>query len=547
MTGLENTTLYNEDMKGITTSSSSFEQFIRGDALYVDKTSYIYKLIKNPARNFYFISRPRRFGKSLFCNTLESLFKGDKELFKGLYIYDKYDFKSYPVLHFDFNNMDADSIEDFIKGLKGKILLQAEKVGIDIDSSYGPTMMFEMLIEKLYRRDGEIVIIQDEYDAPLTSAAIGDPEMSEGVRKALNSFYATIKNKAGMIRFCFITGVVKLSNLSIFSAMNNLVDLSMDKEFSGAFGYTDEELDEYFGEGIDEYLEANPEVYESREEFREKIRDYYDGYRFSPESETRVYNPVSIGFFFNDGCKFDEYWKDTGSTSFAINLARKHNLGNVVTDEQAISNYAFSTFDIADLNRNNVSEDVLLALLYFSGYLSIKEPLRNGISLSFPNREVAAAFSYGLVQWYIGSDSAAMTLSNMVADAVEEGNTDKLMMAIESYFSSIPYSAYDNTHERTFQGFLMNLFLAASMIVHSEDGTSDGRIDITLEGPSDFWIFELKVDKSADEAISQIDAKKYAEKYGYLKVADRIHRIHKIGINFLSGKRNIEEWVSKDS
>ena len=135
----------------------------------------------------------------------------------------------------------------------------------------------------------------------------------------------------------------------------------------------------------------------------------------------------------------------------------------------------------------------------------------------------------------------------MVADAVEEGNTDKLMMAIESYFSSIPYSAYDNTHERTFQGFLMNLFLAASMIVHSEDSTSDGRIDITLEGPSDFWIFELKVDKSADEAISQIDAKKYAEKYGYLKVTDRILRIHKIGINLSSDKRNIEEWVSKDS
>ena len=142
MTGLENTTLYNEDMKGIAISSASFELFIREDALYVDKTRYIYKIVKNPARNFCFISRPRRFGKSLFCNTLESLFKGDKELFKGLYIYDKYDFKPYPVLHFDFNNMDADSIEDFIKGLKGKILLQAEKVGIDIDSSYGPTMMF---------------------------------------------------------------------------------------------------------------------------------------------------------------------------------------------------------------------------------------------------------------------------------------------------------------------------------------------------------------------------------------------------------------------
>ena len=522
--------IYTVDVKGITTSSASFELFIREDMLYVDKTSYIYKIVKNPARNFYFISRPRRFGKSLFCNTLESLFKGDKELFKGLYIYDKCDFAPYPVLHFDFSGIPMLTLDGFLSSFRNQIRIAVKQFGIAVSDTDDPATAFENAINEIHEKHGEIVIIIDEYDDPLITATLRNKPFLDDIREAFNSFYKTIKKNAGKVRFFFMTGVVKLSNLSIFSAMNNLVDLSMDKEFARAFGYTDEELDEYFGEGIDE-----------------KIRDYYDGYRFSPESETRVYNPVSIGFFFNNGCRFDEYWKDTGSTSFAINLARKHNLDNVVTDEQAISNYAFSTFDIADLNRNNVSEDVLLALLYFSGYLSIKEPLRNGISLSFPNREVAAAFSYGLVQWYIGSDSAAMTLSNMVADAVEEGNTDKLMMAIESYFSSIPYSAYDNTHERTFQGFLMNLFLAASMIVHSEDSTSDGRIDITLEGPSDFWIFELKVDKSADEAISQIDAKKYAEKYGYLKVTDRIRRIHKIGINFSSDKRNVEEWISKDS
>ena len=539
--------IYTVDVKGITTSSASFELFIRSDMLYVDKTSYICKLIKNPARNFYFISRPRRFGKSLFCNTLESLFKGDKELFKGLYIYDKYDYAPYPVLHFDFSGIPMLTLDGFLSSFRNQIRIAVKQFGIAVSDTDDPATAFENAINEIHEKYGEMVIIIDEYDDPLITVTLRNKPFLDDIREAFNSFYKTIKKNAGKVRFFFMTGVVKLSNLSIFSAMNNLVDLSMDKEFAGAFGYTDEELDEYFGEGIDEYLEANPGVYESREEFREKIKSYYDGYRFSPESETRVYNPVSIGFFFNDDCRFDEYWKDTGSTSFAINLARKHNLGNVVTDEQAISKYAFSTFDIADLNKKNVSEDALLALLYFSGYLSIKEPLRNGISLSFPNREVSAAFSYGLVQWYIGSDSAAMTLSNMVADAVEEGNTDKLMMAIESYFSSIPYSAYDNTHERTFQGFLMNLFLAASMIVHSEDSTSDGRIDITLEGPSDFWIFELKVDRSADEALSQIDAKKYAEKYGYLKVTDRIHHIHKIGINFSSGKRNIEEWVSKDS
>ena len=498
-------TVYNDDMKQSQTGVPEFRNLIEEDFIYVDKTGYIAKLLQM-RRRYYFISRPRRFGKSLFCNTLESLFKGEKELFKGLYIYDKYDFKPYPVLHFDFSGIPMLTLDGFLSSFRNQIRLAVKQFDITVSDTDDPATAFENAINEIHEKHGEIVIIIDEYDDPLITATLRNKPFLDDIREAFNSYYKTIKKNAGKIRFFFMTGVVKLSNLSIFSAMNNLVDLSMDKEFAGAFGYTDEELDEYFGDGIDEYLEANPGVYESREEFREKIRDYYDGYRFSPESETRVYNPVSIGFFFNNGCRFDEYWKDTGSTSFAINLARKHNLGNVVTDEQAI-----------------------------------------GFSLSFPNREVATAFSYGLVQWYIGSDSAAMTLSNMVADAVEEGNTDKLMKVIESYFSSIPYSAYDNTHERTFQGFLMNLFLAASMIVHSEDSTSDGRIDITLEGPSDFWIFELKVDRSADEAISQIDTKKYAEKYGYLKVTDRIHRIHKIGINFSSDKRNIEEWISKDS
>ena len=280
--------------------------------------------MKNPARNFYFISRPRRFGKSLFCATLESLFKGEKELFKGLYINDRYDFKPYPVLRFELNNMPLLDIDGFISDLRYKVESAVEGYPLEFRENEAPSTMLSRAIDTLYREYGEVVIIIDEYDAPLTST-LSNPEMAEKIRSVLNSFFATLKNKAAKLRFCFITGVVKLSNLSIFSAMNNLVDLSMDKEFSGAFGYADEELDEYFGDGIDEYLEANPGVYESREEFREKIRDYYDGYRFSPESETRVYNPVSIGFFFYKECTFSNYWDKTGNSSFAVELARRHN------------------------------------------------------------------------------------------------------------------------------------------------------------------------------------------------------------------------------
>ena len=543
MTGLENTTLYNEDMKGITTSSSSFEQFIRGDALYVDKTSYIYKLIKNPARNFYFISRPRRFGKSLFCNTLESLFKGDKELFKGLYIYDKYDFKSYPVLHFDFNNMDADSIEDFIKGLKGKILLQAEKVGIDIDSSYGPTMMFEMLIEKLYRRDGEIVIIQDEYDAPLTSAAIGDPEMSEGVRKALNSFYATIKNKAGMIRFCFITGVVKLSNLSIFSAMNNLVDLSMDKEFSGAFGYTDEELDEYFGEGIDEYLEANPEVYESREEFREKIRDYYDGYRFSPESETRVYNPVSIGFFFYKECTFSNYWIKTGATSFAVALARNVNLSKILSsDDLKATITAFDTFDISDIREKNLTERKIIAMLYYTGYLSIESYDEPYIHLSFPNAEVAASFVNHLIEQYSSDKNMEFDgWAKEFYDACQDGNEENLMRKLTEYFDAFSYELIGDEKERFYHAIFHAIFFLTGIYSITEDRGLRGRADEVIITSDSLWIFELKVDGSVDKALEQIEAKGYADKYAGM-INRRKLKVHKVGISFSSKTRKIESW-----
>ena len=542
MTGIENTTLYNEDMKGISTDNASFEFFRKNDVLYVDKTEFIYKLLCAWPRRFFFVSRPRRFGKSLFCNSLESLFKGEKELFKGLYIYDKYDFKPYPVLHFDFNNMDADSIEDFIKALKGKILLQAGNAGIDIDSSYGPAMMFEMLIERLYRRDGEIVIIQDEYDAPLTSAAIGNPEMAEGIRKTLNSFYATIKNKAGMIRFCFITGVVKLSNLSIFSAMNNLVDLSMDKEFAGAFGYTDEELDEYFGEGIDEYLEANPGKYKSREEFREKIRNYYDGYRFSPESETRVYNPVSIGFFFNDGCKFSNYWYKTGGSALVVKLAENFRLEDLLYDDIQISEFSLVAFDISKLNRNEGKTDTAFraALLYYTGYLSIKAATEEKILLGFPNNEVSSSFTNYLLEKYSKDDEKSRLLVTDARIAAKEGKTEEIIRALNAFYDQCTSVLISKRYEQPYQLIMHMFFVAAGCRVVAELPTKLGRIDNSMEIGKHIYLFELKIDKSADEAISQIQEKKYGDIFREEMKKGKI--LHLIGIDFSSEKRTIRNY-----
>ena len=544
MTGLENTTLYNEDMKGIATDNASFEFFRKNDVLYVDKTEFIYKLLCAWPRRFFFVSRPRRFGKSLFCNTLESLFKGDKELFKGLYIYDKYDFKPYPVLRFDFSGMPMITLDGFLSSFRNQIRNAVKQFGITVSDADDPVTAFENAINEIHEKYGEMVIIIDEYDDPLITATLAKKAFVDDIREVFNSFYKTIKKNTWKFRFFFMTGVVKLSNLSIFSAMNNLIDLSMDKEFAGAFGYTYEELDEYFGEGIDEYLEANPGKYKSREEFREKIRSYYDGYRFSPESETRVYNPVSIGFFFSDDCKFDNYWIRTASSALAITLARNIDLSRFMTgNDLETSSMDFVTFDISVITDRNADEGQILALLYYTGYLTISRPSFDGCALRFPNEEVEVSFVKGLIGMYFGSNVKLNSLSANVYNACNEGNTEKLIDAIGKYFNALPYSIYGGkTYESTFQGLLLGLFISAGMMQNGEEETPDGRMDAVAYSENDIWIFELKVDKSAEEALEQITTKGYADKFGYLTDG---RNVHKVGLNFSSETRRLESWKSE--
>ena len=543
MTGLENTTLYNEDMKGITTSSSSFEQFIRGNMLYVDKTRYIYNLVKNPVRNFHFISRPRRFGKSLFCNTLESLFKGEKELFKGLYIYDKYDFKPYPVLHFDFSGgMTMLTLDGFLSSFRNQIRNAVKQFDITVSDTDDPVTVFENAINEIHEKYGEMVIIIDEYDDPLITATLKNKPFLDDIREVFNSFCKTVKKNAGMIRFFFMTGVAKLSTLSIFSAMNNLVDLSMDKEFAGAFGYTDEELDEYFGEGIDEYLEANPGKYKSREEFREKIRNYYDGYRFSPESETRVYNPVSIGFFFNDGCKFSNYWYKTGGSALVVKLAENFRLEDLLYDDIQISEFSLVAFDISKLNRNEGKTDTAFraALLYYTGYLSIKAATEEKILLGFPNNEVSSSFTNYLLEKYSKDDEKSRLLVTDARIAAKEGKTEEIIRALNAFYDQCTSVLISKRYEQPYQLIMHMFFVAAGCRVVAELPTKLGRIDNSMEIGKHIYLFELKVDKSADEAISRIQEKKYGDIFREEMKKGKI--LHLIGIDFSSEERTIRSY-----
>ena len=390
---------YNDYMRTITTSLFSFEAFRTGDTLYVDKTMYAYRLVTNSRKNFFFLSRPRRFGKSLFCSMLHALFEGKKELFKGLYIAEKtdYAFRPYPVLHFDFSGMEINGQEDLHKQVCRHIRYQGKINGVDLGDASNPADMLDDLIVRLSDVKGPVVIIVDEFDAPVTSNS-DDAALCQIIRKTFNAFYATIKKNTGRLRFFFITGVLRLANMSIFSAMNNLVDISMNPAFAAAFGYTETEFLEYFGEGIDEHMEISKD--EDRESFIGRIREYYDGYRFSPDSDITVYNPVSIGSFFNEECRFRNYWDMTGMSSMAVDLATNYDLSAMNDDKLTAAQSAFTFFDIYSIADKNLSNDSIVALLYYSGYLTLYGSDQFLFYFRFSNHEIASSFSCNLISRY---------------------------------------------------------------------------------------------------------------------------------------------------
>ena len=526
---------YNDDMNNVTTSSSIFEEMIRDGSVYVDKTEYIYDLVSSREK-FFFISRPRRYGKSLFCSTLHSLFDGKRELFKGLYI-DKtdYDFRSYPVIHLNFALLSTQSSSWFQESLSSDIKHQGKILGVELEGS-DPAQLLKDLIYVMK----EVVIIIDEYDAPFTSSLDHDISLQMDMRNILSGFYSVIKNCSEYIRFFFMTGVVKLANLSIFSAMNNLRDLSMEGSFSAAFGYTDEELSEYFREGIDECLAENKGRYISRNELLGRIREYYDGYRFSPDSEVRVYNPVSIGCFFSSGCRFENYWDRTGTSTLAVELARRVNLVSIVDSGVEIRMSAFISFDLMDINRDRLRKENVAALLYFAGYLTIGGSDEDAVSLIFPNKEVASSFSENLLVRYMKDDIEEGSLIIKLGRTFRHGDEEGFMKAVNAYFDAFSYDLIGGERERFFHIAFHGIFVMLRLLAVSEDRGLHGRSDEAVLYGNDLWLFELKVNGSAEEALKQIDERRYAEKYGYIMKAGMT--LHRIGVNFMTEERKLS-WV----
>ena len=530
-----------EKLKYIATDSKSFRELIEGGYLYIDKTEYLYKMLrKGSPSKYWFLSRPRRFGKSLLIDTLENIFKGNRELFKGTYIYENYDFEEHPVIRFSMNDLRASSNKVNTRLLLDFVMKWASYFHVEdmIDTSIEePFYFFSNLLRAVCKKTGKkVVVLIDEYDYPLLDALGGSSY--EAVKNRLDSFYSVLKPLESKIYFCFLTGVTRFQHVSIFSKLNNLTDISTDPEYAAICGYTDTELDRYFAPYMEKYFsENNVADDEARRAFRARMKEFYDGYRFSFDSPVTMYNPVSVGRFFIGGCRFRNFWIETGAQEIVNGIVRKYPafLRNGERKEIGIS--MLSSLDVNRIFSGKASAVDLYSYLLQAGYLTIAEVRGGRCILDYPNLEVKDTMEGTLL-------SAEYSLSIFSDDiaalrrSFQGEDTASVMETFEAIYRNFPYDMAiekERGYQIAFHAVLSSLSLER---VEAEDKTSQGRADIAITVRGGLvYIIELKLDRSAEEALKQIKEKKYYEKYAKDGAV-----IHLLGINFSSAERNITEW-----
>jgi len=491
-------------MKKLPVTFQTFSEIIGENYLYVDKTGDIYNLM-NSAGKYFFISRPRRFGKSLTVSTLKEIFSGNKELFKGLYIYDKIKWEKFPVIHIDFSHIShgnskilREALSDFLDEIAGENNIQLNKRFL--------SDKFRELIKKL-SETGKITILIDEYDKPIIDHITDIKKASEN-REVLREFYSVLKGSDEYIKFVFITGVSKFSKVSIFSGLNNLLDITLEDKFSTIMGITQEELEYYFTDYIE--VLKNKEN-KDREEILKKIKGWYDGYSW--DGITRLYNPYSILNLFNSG-KFKNYWFATGTTTFLIKLFKKEKYEITDLEKIIVSDMVFDCYDIENMDTNS--------LLFQTGYLSIKsidEELRL-YTLAYPNMEVRESFLNHLLSAFINEKlSLVRPLYINLKQAFREEKTDKAITIIKSMFAKIPYKLHI-PKESYYQSLFYMILSLLGVKIDLEVLTDKGRIDGVLEFPDKVYVIEFKYGKKGnkmenllDRAIKQIKEKKYYERF----------------------------------
>ena len=529
-----------QTLKPIATEISDFEDLRKQDFLYVDKTEIFYNLlVKHREIKYCFFARPRRFGKSLTVSTLEYIFSGRKELFKDLYIYDKYSFEEYPVLRLDMNLYNSSSLSAAKADLLAELVRIAEQYGIKDDVEAGakePSSYFARLIRGICEKEKKrVVVLIDEYDHMLLENMQSDE--FDAIRTFLASFYEILKVREKEVRFVFLTGVTRFSHVSLFSRLNNLRDISEDEEFISLCGYKDFEIDHYFSAYLTSYyVENGIENENEKREFRDKIKNYYDGYRFSLKSEIQLYNPVSVGRFFSSGCVFENYWLMTGSQQNINILIKKHANIFKKSNEFLIQPEDAVIFEVKDLFSDNVDSSSLYSYFLQSGYLTIKGFNDNGyLVLSYPNQEVATVMSVKVLN-ALKYKITAFVFDN-IAEALIEEDTERMIEELKKSFVNFPYDA-SVIKENSFQFLMFYVIQAIAKDARLEEHVRDGRSDISaLVKDNVAYVIELKLDKTADSALKQIKDKSYAERY-----QKKGMRVHLLGINFSSKTRTIDSW-----
>ena len=502
-----------------------FEKLREDEWVYVDKTRQIYELVQGGS--CYFLSRPRRFGKSLLLSTLEAYFQGKKHLFEGLAIENlEKEWTVHPVLHLDLNAKPFTKLQDLYDLLNAQLYLyEQEYESVAIDTSIEGR--FRALIRAAKLKTGRnVVVLVDEYDKPMLQA-IGNEELQTEFRNALKAFYGVLKSADGDLRFAMLTGVTRFSKVSVFSDLNNLEDISMMPQYHDICGISEKELHATFDAEVGELAQANGQT---KEEAYLELKRRYDGYHFCGDTQG-LYNPFSLLLALKNMC-YGSYWFSTGTPTYLVELMKEVDL-----NPSELSGYEAAT---SELESVQARVDNPIAVLYQSGYLTIKScDKRFGTyRLDYPNEEVKEGFVNFLLPYYSYSKSAKhTTIISQFVMSLEKGDADRFMQLMQSLMADTPYELIRDL-ENHYQNVMYIITKLMGLYIQAEYRTSRGRIDLLIGTDKYVYIIELKLDGSAEEALSQINAKDYA-----LPFSVDGREVVKIGANVTSETRNLERWV----
>ncbi|BDD02213.1 ATP-binding protein [Persicobacter psychrovividus] len=505
----------------------------KDDFLYIDKTAEIYKMTKLSV-GYYFLSRPRRFGKSMLCSTMQALFEGKQELFEGLYIHDKWDWSvKLPVVRIDLSGVTYKNLETVEQKIQFVLNSNAKKHQIDLNTDELLGSQFMMLIESIAEKyQNKVVILIDEYDKPIQDTLSNDDDLASKSLDVLRGFYSAIKASDQYIRFCFMTGITKFTGVGLFSGANNFNDISLDKRYASVCGFTQNELDNCFGDYFDGVN-------------MEEVKAWYNGYNYLGD---RVYNPFDILIFLDKGAKFDNYWWDSGQPSFLTKMFEKGAYETYDLENLELSSQELKQFTLSKLN--------LPSLLWQAGYLTITEEIQEPFGgssyvLATPNREVRMTLNMLFLISLTSVESNRLLKRNEAVRSLFKNDLKEFEASVRAMFAAIPFNNYVQNNIQKYEGYyasVMFSFMAGlGLKCRTEETNSAGRIDMVMESPSHIYVIEFKVNAAKPEgdergeALDQIHEKKYYEPY-----LNDGRKIVLIGMHFSEKKKNLDWFRAEE-